>query len=70
MSKKGDTYIGKALNRYRKSDTLIGNVLPLYVFGILIAYIFACIWFFIPRISPNEKSWILRYRYDGESTHD
>ena len=70
MQKKGDTYIGKLLKRMRKSDTLFGSVLPLYAFGILVAYIFACIWFFIPRINPDRNSWLIRYTYDSESTHD
>jgi hyperpolarization activated cyclic nucleotide-gated potassium channel 2 len=70
MQKKGDTYVGKLLRKFRKSDTILGNVLPLYAFGILIAYIFACIWFFIPRINPDKNSWLIRYRYDAESTHD
>jgi hypothetical protein len=70
MQKKGDTYVGRMLNKFRKSDTLLGNVLPLYVFGILVAYIFACIWFFIPKINPDRSGWILRYGYDGEATHD
>lgn len=70
MQKKGDTYIGRVLKKFRKSDTILGNVLPLYFFGILIAYIFACIWFFIPRVNPDGNSWLIRYSYDAESTHD
>lgn len=70
MQKKGDTYVGRLLKKFRKSDTLLGSIVPLYVFGILVAYIFACIWYFIPNINPSRKSWLLRYDYESEATHD
>lgn len=70
LRQKKNTYIAKSLKKFIKSDNLISGILPLYGFGILISYLFSCLWHFVPKENPDAESWLIRYDFLDEPTHD
>ena len=70
IERKGDTVFGRLLMRMSKSDSIFINILPIYAAGLFMAYMFSCLWHFVPRENPGPRSWLVRYGYGGESTHD
>ena len=70
MKRKGNTFVGKILRRLVSGESLLANIMPLWLGGALIAYIFACVWHFIAVMFIDPTSWIIRYDYMAEPTHD
>jgi len=70
MKRKGNTLIGKLISRLFRGDSILVNILPLWLFGALIAYIFGCIWHFVAILLLDPSTWLIRYDYYAEETHD
>lgn len=70
LKQKNQTFIAKKLAQFLNSDTLASKIIPLYAIGILISYMFACLWHFVPKENPDRNSWLQRYGFLSEPTHD
>lgn len=70
LKQKNKTYIVKKLTNFLNSESLVSKIVPLYAVGILISYMFACLWHFVPKENPDRFSWLQRYNFLNEPTHD
>lgn len=70
IRQKKNTYLAKSLKKFVTRDNLISGVVPLYAVGVLISYLFACLWHFVPKENPDAESWLIRYDFLDEPTHD
>ena len=69
-STKNDTAITELVRHVSKSEVLLISIAPIYLFGIIVAHIFACIWHYNSTGTGDPRNWLLRYNYDVEPIHD
>lgn len=71
MQKKGQkTFISRTIAFFYENESLIFSILPVYCLGILLAHLFACLWFFIASNSGDPDTWLIIYEYDDEPPFD
>lgn len=52
------------------SDSLIISIMPIYIIGFSVAYVFSCIWHFNSNNNHERNTWLVRFQYNAESVHD
>lgn len=70
LGKKGNNIIARWITKLQNHEIVIISVSPFYFIGIVIAYFFACMWFYIPDNFEYPNCWLERYQYKMEHTHD
>jgi hypothetical protein len=53
-----------------QSDHLLISVLPIYIIGFAVAFVFSCFWHFNSNNTFERNTWLVRFQYNAESTHD
>lgn len=67
LRRKGNSLMGRLLRSFSSSDTIYFSILPFYLFGLIIAHIFSCVWHFLSFRDGNADSWLRRYGYDSST---
>lgn len=71
MSKKGKkTMVSRVVGFFYDSDNILLTIIPVYLLGILMAHLFACIWYFVSSSRADPGTWISRGGFDGEPPLD
>lgn len=53
-----------------KSENLLISILPIYLIGFAVAHVFSCMWHFNSNNNFERNTWLVKYGYNAETTHD
>lgn len=67
---KSDTLVVQYILFLIRSEKIFVSIAPIYIFGLIISHIFACVWHYNSAKSFDSRTWLLRHGYYSESTHD
>jgi hypothetical protein len=68
--KANKNFLTRLFTWLRKSDSLLISILPIYITGFSVAYVFSCVWHYNSNNNFERNTWLVRYQYDKEKTHD
>jgi len=71
MKKKGKkSVIAKFITYLISSKHLFLQIIPIYLIGLVLAHLFACLWYFLASNSESSDNWLVVTDYIDERTFD
>lgn len=67
---KSDTLVVQYILFLIRSEKIVVSIAPIYVFGLIMSHIFACVWHYNSDKSFDSRTWLIRYGFYAEPTHD